>query len=58
MTKQQIKALAVATHHLHIGNTDAFLRSVAALIRSASNQKQKDAIKVAAYDAQFSVGNA
>lgn len=53
MTKQQIKALAVATHHLHVGNTDAFLRSVAALIRSASNQKQKDAIKVAAYDAQF-----
>ena len=53
MTKQQIKALAVATYHLHVGNKDAFLRSVAALIRSASNQKQKDAIKVAAYDAQF-----
>jgi uncharacterized membrane protein len=53
MTKAQTKALAVATYHLHVGNQAAFLRSVAALIRAASNKKQADAIKAAAYDAQF-----
>jgi len=53
MTKAQTKALAVATRHLHVGNPEAFLRSVAALIRSAANKKQADAIKAAAYDAQF-----
>jgi hypothetical protein len=36
-----------------VGNPDAFLQSVSRLIRCATNQKQIDAIKVAAFDYQF-----
>lgn len=53
MTKQQTKALKIAAGHLNVGNPAAFVRSVAALVRSATNEKQANAIKVAAYDIQF-----
>ena len=53
MTKQQTKALEIAAGHLNVGNTDSFLQSVSRLIRAATNQKQIDAIKVAAFDYQF-----
>jgi hypothetical protein len=53
MTKAQTKALKAAEAHIHAGNIDAFLRVVSHLIRSASNEKQVEAIKVAAYDMQF-----
>ena len=53
MTKAQAKALTTAAGHLSANNTAAFLKAVAHLIRSASNQKQIDAIKVAAFDIQF-----
>jgi hypothetical protein len=53
MTKQQTKALEIAAGHLNVGNPDAFLQSVSRLIRAATNQKQIDAIKVAAFDYQF-----
>jgi hypothetical protein len=53
MTKQQNKALEIAAGHLNVGNTDSFLQSVSRLIRAATNQKQIDAIKVAAIDLQF-----
>lgn len=53
MTKQQIKALEIAKGHLQVNNPAAFVRSVAALVRSATNEKQANAIKVAAYDIQF-----
>jgi len=53
MTKQQTKALEIAAGHLNVGNTDSFLQSVSRLIRAATNQKQIDAIKVAAFDLQF-----
>ena len=53
MTKQQTKALEIAAGHLNVGNPDAFLQSVSRLIRCATNQKQIDAIKVAAFDLQF-----
>ena len=53
MTKQQIKALEIAKGHLKVNNTAAFVRSVAALVRSATNEKQANAIKVAAFDLQF-----
>ena len=53
MTKQQIKALEIAKGHLKVNNPAAFVRSVAALVRSATNEKQANAIQVAAYDIQF-----
>ena len=53
MTKQQTKALEIAAGHLNVGNPAAFVRSVAALVRSATNEKQANAIKVAAFDYQF-----
>ena len=53
MTKTQTKALKAAEAHIHAGNIDAFLRVVSHLIRAASNEKQVEAIKVAAYDMQF-----
>ena len=53
MTKQQTKALEIAAGHLNVGNPDSFLQSVSRLIRAATNQKQIDAIKVAAFDFQF-----
>ena len=36
-----------------MGNPAAFLKAVGALVRAASNQKQIEAIKVAAFDLQF-----
>ena len=53
MTKQQTKALEIAKGHLKVKNPAAFVRSVAALVRSATNEKQANAIKVAAFDIQF-----
>ena len=50
MTKAQNKALTTAAGHLNVGNTDSFLQSVSRLIRAATNEKQANAIKVAAYD--------
>ena len=55
MTKTQTKALEIAEGHLTANNPEAFLRCVASLIRGASNQKQIDAIKVAAFNMQFEV---
>jgi hypothetical protein len=53
MTKAQSKALEIAKGHLTANNPAAFLKSVSHLIRSATNQNQIDAIKVAAFDIQF-----
>ena len=53
MTKQQNKALEIAAGHLNVGNPAAFLKAVGALVRAAKNQKQIEAIKVAAFDLQF-----
>lgn len=53
MTKQQTKALEIAAGHLNVGNTESFLAVVNCLIRCATNDRQIDAIKVAAFDLQF-----
>ena len=53
MTKAQNKALTIAAGHLNVGNPAAFLKAVGALVRAATNQKQIEAIKVAAFDLQF-----
>lgn len=53
MTKAQSKALEIAKGHLNVNNPAAFIKAVSHLIRSATNQKQIDAIKIAAFDIQF-----
>ena len=56
MTKTQTKQMQMAAGHLTANNEQAFLRSVSAIIRAATNQKQINAIKEAAFDLQFSKG--
>ena len=45
ITKAQYKALEFAGGHIAVGNVPAFLRSVAAICRAASSQKQAMAIQ-------------
>ena len=44
MTKVQLKALQVAQGHIDAGNLPAFHRSIGSLARSASSERQENAI--------------
>lgn len=53
MTKAQKAQIKMAAGHLTANNSEAFVRSVSAMIRAARTQKQINAIETAAYELQL-----
>ena len=45
ITKAQLKALEFAAGHIAVGNVPAFIRSVTAICRAASSEKQAEAVR-------------
>ena len=45
ITKAQLKALDFARGHLAVDNVEAFTRSVTAICRAASSEKQAEAVR-------------